>query len=119
MADMIGLHSFHNRSAIERLTDHFHVFDLDVPPNVALGEACTVFGFPVVEGAADWPSYPVRTCAGRVVARTTEMLRVDRGVERGYSGGPVINTAGQLIGMAIGEDGGLASVVSVEALAVL
>ena len=77
------------------------------------GEEIQVVGYPVaseqIDGAGNGRTYAPTFTTGRVSRVTPDMVQVDAAISKGDSGGPVISSAGKVLGVvavrALSPDG--------------
>lgn len=100
-------------SAQRELRD-FRAFEVQDIAGVSDGDVIEAFGYPLT---APWPAEAVARIGAKVVAYDHMLIRFRPNAEKGFSGGPVLNDAGKLVGILIGHDDGLGAAVSAQWIA--
>lgn len=86
---------------VEVLASTYHTFDLNEKISALHGERVTCFGYP---SAGPWPFEKPSRAVGALSTADPLRFTASAKIKRGFSGGPVTNTSGQLVGMAFGSD---------------
>lgn len=82
-----------------------HVFDLDAAPQMKVGGEIDILGHPT--DVDTWPERPEARLRRRVHSVAYDHFEFTPESVNGTSGGPVVNEAGELVGMVFGHNYGI------------
>ena len=98
-ARVLAMARAHDLALLKIEVDGLTPLPLADPTNVQVGEDARTFGFPFVERLGESVKVTRGTVAGIITKEAKNRLQIDASINPGNSGGPLVNQAGQVIGV--------------------